>query len=420
MVQFAYKGYDGNGRSVDGVVDAADRRAAVAELTQRGHFASELIEKIKGAKAKAVEAEPKAPAEVTAAWWKVGSNRITGKDVVAVTAQISAALRAGLPILSAIDIIQAQQVKPGMRTLLGDLSKSVSTGESLSEAMGRYPNIFSKLYISMIYVGESGGILDQTIIQLSKLLVRDEKIKTNMKNAMAYPVFVLLLAIASVIVVLTWVFPKMIGTIAGTMKLLPWPTRMLMGLSDFLIGYGWLLAIVIGLAIYGFNAWKRTKAGRLKLDHILLRIPILGGVLKAIAVGRFARTLGALTKSGINILPALGVVRDTLGNEVLGQQIDHVSDRVKTGEPVATPLAESKLFPPLLVQIVSIGEQTGKIDELLTTAADTFDEEADAAITRFMAVFPAMMIAMLALVIGFIIMATLLPIMTMDLGGIGG
>lgn len=418
MVQFAYKGFDSNGRSVDGLVDAADRRGAVAELSQRGHFASEMTEKTKGARA--IETRTDAPAEVTAAWWKLGSNRITGKDVVAVTAQISAALRAGLPILSAIDIIKAQQVKPAMQAMLGELSKSVTTGESLSEAMARHPNIFSKLYVSMIHVGESGGILDQTIIQLSKLLVRDEKIKTNMKNAMAYPLFVLLLAVASVIVVLTWVFPKMIETIQGSIQLLPWPTRMLMGLSDFLIGYGWLLAIAIGFAVYGFTAWKRSEAGRVKLDGMMLRIPILGAVLRAIAVGRFARTLGALTKSGINILPALGVVRDTLGNEVLGRQIDHVAERVKTGEPVATPLAESKLFPPLLVQIVSIGEQTGKIDELLTTAADTFDEEADAAITRFMAVFPAMMIATLAVVIGFIIMATLLPIMTMDLGGIGG
>lgn len=418
MVQFAYKGFDGNGRSVDGLVDAADRRAAVAELTKRGHFASELIEKIRSARV--VEAREETSTEVRPAWWKMGSNRITGKDVVAVTAQLSAALRAGLPILNAINIIQVQQNKPAMRDLLGELSKSVTTGESLSEAMAKHPTIFSKLYVSMISVGESGGILDQTIIQLSKLLVRDEKIKTNMKNAMAYPVFVLLLAVASVVVVLTWVFPKMIETIQGSVKLLPWPTRMLMGLSDFLIGYGWLLAIAIGLAAYGFIAWKRSDAGRLKLDGMMLRIPILGAVLRAIAVGRFARTLGALTKSGINILPALGVVRDTLGNEVLGHQIDHVAERVKTGEPVAAPLSESKLFPPLLVQIVSIGEQTGKIDELLTTAADTFDEEADAAITRFMAVFPAMMIAMLAVVIGFIIMATLLPIMTMDLGGIGG
>ncbi len=418
MVQFTYKGYDSTGRTVDGLVDAADRRAAVAELTQRGHFASELVEKIKGAPLIETRADVPA-AETTPAWWKLGSGRITGKDIVAVTAQISAALRAGLPILSAIEIIQAQQVKPPMRTLLGELSKSVSTGESLSEAMARHPDVFSKLYVSMINVGESGGILDQTIIQLSKLLVRDEKIKTNMKNAMAYPLFVLLLAVASVVVVLTWVFPKMIETIQGSVKLLPWPTRLLMGLSDFLIGYGWLLAIAIGFAVYAFSAWKRSDAGRLKLDEILLKIPILGAVLRAIAVGRFARTLGALTKSGINILPALGVVRDTLGNEVLGRQIDHVSERVKTGEPVAKPLSESKLFPPLLVQIVSIGEQTGKIDELLTTAADTFDEEADAAITRFMAVFPAMMIAMLAVVIGFIIMATLLPIMTMDLGGIG-
>jgi type II secretory pathway component PulF len=215
------------------------------------------------------------------------------------------------------------------------------------------------------------------------------------------------------------ILPQIIETIGGGVAVLPLPTRMLMGISDFLIKFGWLIGISIAGGLYGFFKWKRRADGLLKWDSFRLKIPVLGSVLLTIAVGRFARTLGALTKSGITILHALSVVRDTLGNELLGREIDRVAGKVKTGEPLAEPLGSSGLFPPLLVQIVSIGEQTGRLDEMLLNAADTFDEQADAAITRFMAIFPAVLILLLAVVIGFIIAATLLPILAMELGGAG-
>ena len=250
-------------------------------------------------------------------------------------------------------------------------------------------------------------------------IIEKSRAAATAKAASAVEAEVLAAGIVSVIIMLTKVFPKMIDTIGGSVSLMPLPTRMLIGLSHFLVEYGWICAVLLGGAVYLFIKWKRSPAGTLQWDTFLLKMPILGSVLRAIAVGRFARTLGALAKSGINILPALAVVRDTLGNELLGQQIDRVAEKVKTGQPVAEPLAESGLFPPLLIQIVNIGEQTGAIDELLLNAADTFDEESDAAITRFMAVFPALLIILLAVVIGFIIIATLLPIMSMDLGSIG-
>ncbi|MBN1126382.1 MAG: type II secretion system F family protein [Sedimentisphaerales bacterium] len=416
MAEFVYKGVNKGGQSVSGVVEAVDRRKAVADLAAQGHFVSELIEKA-GAIREAVAA---AAPSVSTRKFSLASNRITSKDIVAMTAQLSTALRTGLPILNAIQIIAEQQNKPPLKKLLLDLAEAVRAGDSLSEAMAEYPRVFSKLFVSMVQVGETGGILDQTIHQLSKLLLREQKTKTNMKNALVYPSLVLVAGIISVIIMLTAVFPKMIDTLGGSVALMPWPTRMLMALSNFLIDFGWLVAVLVGILGYLFVKWKRSESGRLAWDTGLLKVPILGNVLRAIAVGRFARTLGALAKSGINILPALGVVRDTLGNELLGRKIDEVAEKVKTGEPVATPLATSGLFPPLLVQIVNIGEQTGTIDELLLNAADTFDDEADTAITRFMAVFPALLIMILAVVIGFIIVATLLPIMSMDLGGIGG
>lgn len=411
MAEFSYNAVNNSGEAVSGMITAVDRRSAVSELAMKGLFASEMTEK----REKASGGEGVSLLE----WLKsfFTRSRVTGKDVLILTTQLSTALRAGLPVLNAMEILIAQQQKPATRELLNHLADAVRSGLSLSDAMAERPRVFSQLYISMVRVGEAGGLLDQTMLQLNKLIARDEKIKSNMKNAAAYPIFVLTVGIASVVIVLTKILPKIVDTIGGGGALLPLPTRMLMGLSDFLIAYGWFVAFLIAVAAYVFTRWKRTSQGRLAWDGFKLRIPILGPVLKTIAVGRFARTLGALTESGITILKALSVVRDTLGNEMLGIQIDDVASRVKGGESVAEPLADSGLFPPLLVQIVSIGEQTGKLDELLLNAADMFDEDADAAVTRFMAVFPAMLIMALAMVVGFIIAATLLPIMGLEIGG---
>ena len=282
--------------------------------------------------------------------------------------------------------------------------------------MAGHEKIFSPMHLSMVRVGATGGILEQTTTQLAQILERDEKIKTSMKNASAYPIFVLSVGLMSVVVVITWVLPNILATISGGVAVLPWPTKVLMALSAFIKSYGWLLVVLIAAGGYYLRKWT-SSAGRIKWDAFKLKIPVLGSVLRTIAVGRFARTLGALTKGGVTILEALGVVRDTLGNELLGREIDEVAEKVKTGASLAGPLEVSGYFPPLLVQIVSIGEQTGKLDELLLNAADTFDDEADSAISRFIAIFPAVLILLLALVIGFIIAATLLPIVMMQLGG---
>ena len=412
MAEFSYNAVNSSGEAVSGAISAVDQRSAVADLAAGGLFASEIFEESESSRRGAADSIIDSIRSI-----RLTRSRVSGKDLLQMTTQLGTALRAGLPILNAIEIIEAQQHKPAVKELLGHLAKEVSSGKALSDAMAERPEIFSDLYSSMVRVGETGGILDKTMKQLIGLIARDESIKSSMKNAAAYPLFVLSVGIVSVIIVLTKVLPSIVNSMGMGTALLPLPTRMLMATSDFLVAYGWLAAIVLGLAVFGFVKWKRTAKGRLMWDGFKLRFPILGPVLKTIAVGRFARTLGSLTECGITILHALGVVRDTLGNELLGKAIDEVTSRVKAGEPLADPLAESGLFPPLLVQIVSIGEQTGKLDELLLNAADTFDNEADEAVTRFMAVFPAVLILLLALVVGFIIAATLLPIMGMGIGG---
>ena len=411
MGNFSYKAVNRAGEHITGTVEAADRRSAVTVLADKGHFVTDLAEQAEAAVAReGLERALKLPPLL-----RFGSGRITGKDILAMTSQLSTALRAGLPLLNALHIIRDQQHKPAMRRMLDSLAGSVSGGQSLSEAMTEHGRVFSPLYISMIRVGETGGILDETTEQLARILGRDEKIKTSMANASAYPLFVLCLGLVSAVLVVVWILPKVIGLISGGVTILPWPTRLLMWLSEFLKLYGWLVVVLIIAGGYYFVRWIRG-GGRVKWDAFKLRVPILGSVLRSIAVGRFARTLGALTKGGVTILEALGVVRDTLGNELLARQIDEVTEQVKTGTSLASPLGSSGHFPPLLVQIVSIGEQTGRLDELLLNAAETFDGEADAAIAKFIAIFPAVLILLLALVIGFIIAATLLPIVMMSLG----
>jgi len=416
---FSYKAVSNSGEHVTGQIEAADDKSAVAMLADRGHFVTQLHEQSLGPGGEADESSSMLDLAKLA---KIGGRRVTSKDVLAMTTQLGTAIRAGLPLLNGLKLIHDQQHKAGTREMLAELVEAVSSGQSLSDAMAKYPKTFNPLYLSMIRVGETGGILEGTTGQLANILGRDEKIKTSMKNASAYPIFVLTIGIISVTVIVTMILPNILSVTGGG-PMSPLPTRILLWLSNFLRGVfttiqGWLFIAAIIAGIAYFVRWTRTS-GRLQWDTFKLRIPILGPVLRTIAVGRFARTLGALTEGGVTILEALAVVRDTLGNELLGREIDSVAEKVKRGESLADPLGESGLFPPLLVQITAIGEQTGKLDELLLNAADTFDTEADSAINRFMSIFPALLILMLAVVIGFIIVATLMPILMMSFGAGG-
>ncbi len=414
--QFSYKAVDQGGGHVAGTVEAMDRRTAVATLTDRGHFVTQLIEQAAGsekAREQASLGDLSSLSQIT-----IGGGRITGKDILAMTTQLSTAVRAGLPLLNCLELIRKQLRKPAMQKMFDHLIKSVNSGQSLSEAMAAH-SVFGPLYLSMIRVGETGGILEGTSTQLASILSREEKIKTNIWNASAYPIFLLGMGLVSAVVIVLGILPRILGTVDIPVAAMPLPTRMLMDISGltrvlFLTVPGWIFLAALGAGVFAFRRWTKG-VGKLQWDTFKLRIPVFGSVLRTIAVGRFARTLGALTQGGVTILEALGVVRDTLGNELLAREIDEVAEKVKRGEALAEPLEASGYFPPLLVQIVAIGEQTGKLDELLLNAAETFDTDADAAISRFMEIFPALVILISALVIGFIIAAALLPIVMMSL-----
>jgi type II secretory pathway component PulF len=333
VVEYSYKAVDAEGNTVAGVVDAANRKAAIGALSLQGRFVLDLAE------AKGLMGKIHAPKIAQKSVFSL-SGRIHSKDILAITSQLSAALRAGLPLLEALKIIAAQQSRTKLKDLLSDIAEEVSSGDSLSDTLSKRPAVFSRLYVSMIQAGETAGILEQTMQQLTELLSREEKIKTNMKTASVYPVSVLVAGLISVVLIVAFILPRVFDTL-GAETVMPLPTRILMGISDFFRNYGPFLLVGFIGGWFCFRRWKQGEQGRLRWDWLVLHFPVLGGVIRSISVGRFARTLGALTKGGIGILESLAVVRDTLNNEVLGRSIDDVAEKVRTGHSLADPLKDS-------------------------------------------------------------------------------
>ena len=291
----------------------------------------------------------------------------------------------------------------------------VKSGQSLSHGLQQYPNSFSRLHVSLVRVGETSGSLDMALSQLADLAQRDMETHDDILTASLYPFFVLGLGLISIMIVVTWILPRVIATLAASLETLPLPTRILLRVSDFMKGpFGWMVIVALIIGMLVFNRWRQTSFGRLTWDGIKLHLPIIGKLQRKRAVSRLSRTLGTLTLSGVNILEALKITRDCLGNEVLARELDKVLTKVQTGSSLAEPLKQSGQFPPMLVQVVQVGEQTGKLAAMLQNAAEGFDRETDRALKRFMAIFPATLISLLALLVGFIVAATLLPIVQIE------
>ncbi|MBN1845144.1 MAG: type II secretion system F family protein, partial [Sedimentisphaerales bacterium] len=329
--------------------------------------------------------------------------------------QFATALKAQLPLMTALQAVGQQNPHPTVKLLTRELSEMVKSGKSLSAAFTQYPRIFGRLHVAMVAAGESAGSLDDSMTQLANLTENDLEARRSIMTAALYPLFVLGLGLISLAIVITWILPKILQTLAADVPVLPWPTRAIMAFSDFLqTPTAWICLGALAVVVLGFFRWKYTPTGRYVWDNIKLHIPVLRTVQRKWAVSRFARTLSTLSRGGIHILDALQIVRNTLGNEVLAREVDKTIRRVRGGESLAQSLNQSGRFPPLLVQIVAVGEQTGQLADLLLQAAEAFDRDTQVAIKRFMSVFPATLIVILALIIGFIVAATLLPIVQIE------
>ncbi|MEX0887459.1 MAG: type II secretion system F family protein [Phycisphaeraceae bacterium] len=417
MPRFRYNALDQAGQPTAGELEAVGEAQAVAQLAAQGIFVTQVDAAGHGAAVANGATRADGGGAAAGGWNLSFGARIPLRSRAAMFGQLATALEAGLTLLAALKVVQEQAESESMRRLVTDLADRVQGGEALSGAMEAQGRVFTPLHVSMVRAGETAGVLDEVMGSLAEFAERELEVREKIRSAATYPLIVMTLAVASVIVIMIWVAPTILNSLVEEGRPLPLPTVLLLGVSNFVASW-WGVLTGVGLLAggYWFRQWIATPDGRLAWDGFKLRVPILGETLRKIAVGRFARTLATLTGSGIQILEALHVLRDTLGNEAMARTVDDVRAAISQGESIAEPLRKTGQFPALFIQVIALGEQTGKMDELLLRAANAYERETAAAIERTMTLLPALLIVVLAIVVGLILAAVLLPIVSMQAG----
>jgi type IV pilus assembly protein PilC len=342
--------------------------------------------------------------------FRIGSG-VNPKELQVVTRQLATMIDAGLPLVQCLDILANQTDNPSLGRVLSSVKLSVESGSTFSEALHRHPKVFDELYVNLIHAGEVGGILDSILNRLSTYIEKAVKLKRQLKSALVYPSVVLSVAIIVVVVMLAKVIPvfeNMYKEFRGAK--LPAPTQFVIRLSNgFTSNWYWYAGVTIAIFV-GFNMLVRTKRGRLAVDRAILRIPVVGGVLRKIVVARFTRTLGTLLSSGVPILDSLEICAKTSGNKLVENAIMYARARISEGKDLGSPLAESRVFPPMVVQMIGVGEQTGAMDQMLQKIADFYEDEVDVAVSAMTSLIEPIMMVFLGGVVGGLIVAMYLPI----------
>lgn len=409
MTTFRYQAIEGGGNPVKGVIEAEDRRAALKLLGQRGLFPSVLEAGGMGEKAAAV-AKGSDPA---AAPLRFGSG-IRRKEVTELTREIAALLGVGISIPQALDGLGDEEDNPALRAVIQRVSESVRKGASLSAALAEHPRLFSNLYVSMVRVGEEAGVLPKVMADLAQLLEHEDEVRGEVVSAVSYPLFVLGFGILTVAVLLTVVLPRLFSMLEEMLPVLPLPTLILLNVSGWL--HRWWPLLLVGLPAAGFGLFKylQTPRGAELWDKFKLRLPVMGGLFRSAALGRFARTLGTLVKSGVSLLPALKIVEHTIGNLILSRQIAQVAEETRGGDSLATPLKKLGIFPKSVVQMIAVGEESGKLDEMLLKVADIEERHMRARTKTLISLLAPVLILIVGAIVGFMVIALLLPIFKMS------
>jgi type IV pilus assembly protein PilC len=335
------------------------------------------------------------------------------RDVVIFTRQFATMINAGLPLVQALDILAQQTENKVLAEVTRQVVYDVESGQTLADALRKHPKAFSDLYVNMVAAGEAGGILDTILQRLAEFLEKNDAIIRKVKGAMVYPGVIMSVAVIAVAVLLIFVIPTFQTMFASVALELPLPTRIVIGMSHLLTTYWWLMLGVIGVTIFGIARYYKTPGGRLQIDRMLLRFPVLGDVLRKSAVSRFTRTLGTLVSSGVSILDGLEITARTAGNMVIHNAVMESRQSIAGGDTIAAPLQRSKVFPPMVISMIAVGEQTGGLDEMLSKIADFYDEEVDAAVGTMLSLMEPVMIVVLGVIVGGMVVAMYLPIFDM-------
>jgi type IV pilus assembly protein PilC len=340
-------------------------------------------------------------------------NSIKTRDIVIFTRQFATMINAGLPLVQSLDILAKQTENAALKEVVRQVVFDVEAGNTLADAFRKHPKAFTDLYVNMIAAGEAGGILDTILLRLATFMEKNDALVRKVKGAMVYPVVIMGVAVIAITVLLIFVIPTFQSMFASVNLELPLPTRIVIGMSNFLTSFWWAILGVIGLTVFAIRRYYATTNGRKTLDTLLINSPVLGDVIRKSAVSRFTRTLGTLVSSGVAILDGLEITAKTSGNRVIHDAVMESRASIAGGDTIAGPLERSKVFPPMVVSMIAVGEQTGGLDEMLSKIADFYDEEVDVAVSALLSLMEPMMIVILGVVVGGMVIAMYLPIFDM-------
>ena len=390
---FVWKGRSPSGELLSGEYQAETKEDLVSHLRKRKIIITSMREKAKG------NMNIKLP----------GQDHVSVKDIGVFTRQFATMINAGLPMVQCLDILSQQTEKEFFKGSIAKVQADVEGGSTLAESMARHPKVFSTLYVNMVEAGEAGGILDVILVRLATFLEKLDALQRKVKGALTYPAVVAFVAVGATCFMLIFIIPTFARMFTDFGGQLPLPTQIVMGISDFLRGYWWAIIAVITGFVIALQRYYKTEGGRLTIDKLLLRIPVLGQVIRKGAVARFTRTLGTLISSGVPILQGLEITARTAGNRVVENAVVATRESISQGNTIAEPLRASGVFPPMVTSMIAVGEQTGALDEMLEKIATFYDSEVDTAVDALTAIIEPVMIVVMGTVVGGMLVAMYLP-----------
>lgn len=430
MPKYTFIALDARGRESQGEIEADNQTMALARIRERGLFPTSITEVTAKTRKTAAGTRPGAKTKGSALNMEIKLQmpsflqKVKPKELMVFTRQLATLVDAGLPLVRSLEVLAKQERNPLLKRALIEMAEAIQSGSTFAEALAQHPRIFNKLYVNMAKAGEVGGVLDKVLLRLAEFMEKAQKIKNKVASAMVYPIVVMVMAFGILTFLMVFIIPKFKEIFSELMEgqALPGLTQFVMNVSNSVAGSvdlgfarvpGLLLvfAVVFVIAIL-VKLLAKTHVGAYWIDKIKLNLPIFGPLIRKTAIGRFTRTLGTLMSSGVPVLQALNIVRDTAGNEVLARAVASVHDAVKEGENMAPPIEATKVFPPMVISMVQVGEETGELPEMLMKIADNYDDEVDNAVAGLTSIIEPLLIVFLALVVGTIVIALFLPLIS--------
>jgi len=410
MPLFAFTAVDAQGKTHQGTVEANSAAEAGAAIKKQGRFPTNLAETT----AAAGKAKGKGFSLSFSLGGGTGTGKVPAKVLTVFTRQLSTLISAGLPLLRSLRTLSKQEKNQNLKKIMGILAESVEGGTTFSEALAQHPKAFNKLYVNMVKAGELGGVLEIVLTRLAEFAEKSQRIRGKVTSAMVYPAVVLTIAVGIVTFLMLFIVPKFEAIFKDMLGGRPLPaiTQIIMDLSRFIQGNFLLIAGLLIVLVVAMRFALRLPGISAAVDSYKLKLPLFGDMLTKTSVARFSRTLGTLVSSGVPILQALQITRDTAGNERVSAAIENIHDNVKEGESMVAPMETSQIFPPMVVSMVQVGEETGQLPDMLTKVADVFEEEVDVAVAGLTSLLEPVMIVLLALIVGTIVVALFLPLIT--------